>query len=113
MDMSDGDSSLDDVGGLIGGYQYSNPDEGLNFSVTASKHMAEPARHVPMQTLQDAIRYGNSMPDPRGSQATMYYITMSKFEKMYNLEVLYDKASNTVLHFKYSTSAMGNLPAIK
>ena len=31
------------------------------------------------------------MPDPRGSNATMYYTTMYKNGKMYNLEVLYDE----------------------
>lgn len=39
----------------------------------------------------DAIRYGEAMPDPRGSNATMYYTTMYKNGKMYNLEVLYDE----------------------
>ncbi|MBQ3163471.1 MAG: hypothetical protein IJC02_02880 [Lachnospiraceae bacterium] len=37
--------------------------------------------------MQDAIRYGEAMPDPRGSNATMYYTTMYKNGKMYNLEV--------------------------
>ncbi len=34
--------------------------------------MGECGRHVPIQTLQDAIRYGEAMSDPRGSYATMY-----------------------------------------
>lgn len=46
------------------------------------------------------------MPDPRGSNAMMYYTTM------YNLEVLYDEISNTVYHFEYARKVMGNLPAI-
>lgn len=50
--------------------------------------MGESGRQVPIQTLQDAIRYGEAMPDPRGSNATMY-----KNGKMYNLEVLYDEIS--------------------
>ena len=36
------------------------------------EHMGECGRHVPIQTLQDAIRYGEAMSDPRGSYATMY-----------------------------------------
>ncbi|MDE7062753.1 MAG: hypothetical protein K2O73_05865 [Lachnospiraceae bacterium] len=74
--------------------------------------MGEIGRQVPMQTLQDAIRYGEAMPDPRGSSAIMYYTTMNKNGKMYNLEVLYDEATNTVYHFEYARKAMGNLPAI-
>ncbi|MBQ8798938.1 MAG: hypothetical protein IJZ55_05160, partial [Lachnospiraceae bacterium] len=90
----------------------SNLDDGLNFSNKALEHMGESGRQVPIQTLQDAIRYGEAMPDPRGSNATMYYTTMYKNGKMYNLEVLYDKVSNTVYHFEYARKAMGNLPAI-
>lgn len=90
----------------------SNLDDGLNFSNKALEHMGESGRQVPIQTLQDAIRYGEAMPDPRGSNATMYYTTMYKNGKMYNLEVLYDEVSNTVYHFEYARKAMGNLPAI-
>ena len=93
--------------------RYSNLDDGLNFSNKASEHMGEEGRQVPIQTLQDAIRGGDALPDPRGSSATMYYTTMFKNGKMYNLEVLYDKAKNTVYHFEYARKAMGNLPAIK
>ena len=90
----------------------SNLDDGLNFSNRALEHMGEGGRQVPIQTLQDAIRYGEAMPDTRGSNATMYYTTMYKNGKMYNLEVLYDEISNTVYHFEYARKAMGNLPAI-
>ena len=90
----------------------SNLDDGLNFSNRALEHMGESGRQVPIQTLQDAIRYGEAMPDPRGSNTTMYYTTMYKNGKMYNLEVLYDEISNTVYHFEYARKAMGNLPAI-
>ncbi len=72
----------------------SNLDDGLNFSNRSLEHIGESERQVPIQTLQDAIRYGEAMPDHRGSNATMYYITMYKNEKMYNLEVLYDEISN-------------------
>ena len=52
------------------------------------------------------------LPDPSGSSATMYYTTMYKNGKMYNLEVLYDEVTNMVYHFEYARKAMGNLPAI-
>ncbi len=74
--------------------------------------MDEAGRSVPTQTLQDAIKSGKALPDPRGSSATMYYTTMTKDGKMYNLEVLYDSTTNTVYHFEYARKAMGNLPAI-
>ena len=90
----------------------SNLDDGLNFSNRALEHMGESGRQVPIQTLQDAIRYGEAMADPRGSNAMMYYTIMYKNEKEYNLEVLYDEISNTVYHFEYARKAMGNLPAI-
>ena len=88
-------------------------DDGLNFSKKALEHMGESEKQVPIQTLQDAIRNGEAFPDPRGSSATMYYTTMTKNGKLYNLEVLYDSATNQVYHFEYARKAMGNLPAIK
>ena len=94
------------------GGTYTDLDDGLNFSNRALEHMGEGGRQVPMQTLQDAIRYGEVMPDPRGSGVSMYYTTMYKNGKMYNLEVLYDEVTNTVYHFEYARKAMGNLPAI-
>lgn len=108
--VSDGIKVVSKADNII---KYSNLDDGLNFSNKALKHMGESGRQVPIQTLQDAIRYGEGLPDPRGSSATMYYTTMTKTGKLYNLEVLYDKASNTVYHFEYARKAMGNLPQIK
>ena len=107
------DSSIIKKGsGTLKNGTYTNLDDGLNFSNKALEHMGESARQVPVQTLQDAIRHGQAMPDPRGSNATMYYTTMYKNGKMYNLEVLYDETTNTVYHFEYARKAMGNLPAI-
>lgn len=93
--------------------QYTHLDDGLNFSKKALEHMGEEARQLPMQTLQDAIRNGEALPDPRGSNATMYYNTMIKNGKKYNLEVLYDSITNKVYHFEYARKAMGNLLEIK
>ena len=100
--------------GISAGSMYAagNLDDGLNFSNKALEHMGESGCQVPVQTLQDAIRYGEAMPDPSGSSATMYYTTMYKNGKMYNLEVLYDEVTNMVYHFEYARKAMGNLPAI-
>ena len=106
------ESAAEDAGKVVERGRISNLDDGLNFSNRALEHMGESGRQVPIQTLQDAIRYGEAMPDPRGSNTTMYYTTMYKNGKMYNLEVLYDEISNTVYHFEYARKAMGNLPAI-
>jgi hypothetical protein len=76
-------------------------EKGINFADKAMQHMNEPGRFVPIQTLIDAIRYGTANPDPRGSQAVMYTIEMIKNGKAYELEVLYDQASNTIYHFLY------------
>ena len=91
---------------------FKNIDEGLNFASTPAKHMENPGRFVPTQTLQDAIKSTKGVADPRGSNAMMYYTTMTKNGQTYNLEVLYDKATNTVYHFEYTRKAIGNLPAI-
>ena len=85
----------------------------LNFSTTSAEHMSDPNRYVPVQILQEAIRTGTPMPDPRGGSSTMYYTTMMRGSKSYNLEVLYDAPSNTIYHFKYTEKAIGNLPATK
>ena len=74
--------------------------------------MENPGRFVPIQTLQDAIKSTKGVADPRGSNAMMHYTTMTKNGQTYNLEVLYDKATNTVNHFEYTRKAIGNLPAI-
>ena len=45
--------------------------------------MGEDGRQVPIQTSQDAIRYGEVMPAPRGLNIAMYTV-MYKNEKRYN-----------------------------
>lgn len=90
-----------------------NANSNLNFAATPAKHMSDPNRHVPVQILEDAIRTGTQMPDPKGSNATMYYTPMVRNGKSYNLEILYDTSSNTIYHFKYTPEAIGNLPSTK
>lgn len=70
-------------------------------------------RFVPVQTLRQAIYKGISASDPKGSKAKMYYSTMYRNEKKYNLEVLYNSADNTIYHFKYQTGQLGPLPKIQ
>ncbi|MCU6708863.1 RHS repeat-associated core domain-containing protein [Paenibacillus sp. J5C_2022] len=77
-------------------------EDGLNFTATTAARMENVGRFVPVQTLISAIKYGDGMADPQGTKAIMYYTVMYKNNQAYNLEVLYDKASNTVLHFMYT-----------
>ncbi|EAO9488557.1 hypothetical protein [Brevibacillus sp. AY1] len=94
------------------GKGFDNLSEGLNFAARAAQHMDEAGRFVPVQIQQAVIKYGKEFPDPRGSQAKMYYDIMYREGKKYNIEVLYDAATNTVYHFEYARKAMGHLPAI-
>ena len=109
-ELAEAGKNIDNIG--IGSGVYSNLDEGLNFSGRALEHMGESARYVPIEVLRDAIKTGKSFPDPRGSEAMMYYTTIYRNGKKYNLEVLYDKTTNTIYHFEYTRDAIGNLPSI-
>ncbi|ACA38666.1 hypothetical protein J2D69_02700 [Lysinibacillus sphaericus] len=84
---------------------------GLKFAETPAKHMANPARQVPASLLKQALK-GKPYPDPRGSSANMYYTTIYINGKKYNLEVLYDKKTQTIFHFEYARKAMGPLKKI-
>jgi len=75
----------------------------FNFSSAAAERMANPARQVPIEILEIAIKYGKKVSDPRGSRATMYNIGMWKNNTLYNLEVLYDEITNSIWHFQYNT----------
>ncbi|MDQ8734836.1 S8 family serine peptidase [Paenibacillus sp. LHD-38] len=117
--------------GIFAFGKISKLEKGLNFTVTTTTRMETAGRFVPVQTLISAIKYGNGLPDPRGSKAIMYYTEMYKtqsksiydpalgynvtvnYVQKYNLEVLYDSASNTVYHFEYTRDAIGPLGAIK
>ena len=92
---------------------YKSIEEGLNFDATALGHLEEPSRFVPIQMMIDTIKTGKSMPDPRGLEGfMMYYKQIIIHNKLYNLEVLYNAATNTVRHFKYARNAMGPLAEI-
>ncbi|WP_419095929.1 RHS repeat domain-containing protein [Niallia tiangongensis] len=84
---------------------------GLKFAKTPAAHMENPGRYVPVNILKQALK-GKGYKDPKGSSAKMYYTTMYKNGKKYNLEVLYDKKSNTIYHFEYARKSMGPLKQI-
>ena len=63
--------------------------------------MSNPGRFVPIQILEQAIKNSVGKPDPRGSRALMYTTEMWRNGKRYELEVLYDKVSNSIWHFEY------------
>lgn len=71
------------------------------FADTPAQHQEEPARRVPLQILEEGINSTIGVPDPKGSRALMYYTKMWKNGVEYKLEILYDKKSNTIWHFKY------------
>jgi len=106
--------SLDDVGDAAKLFDagairetYKTLEEGVNFTRTTTKRMNDPNRFVPVQTLIQAIKEGVAQPDPQGTDAIMYTIQMTKYNKKtksfkdYTLEVLYDAETNTILHFMY------------
>jgi RHS repeat-associated protein len=74
----------------------------FNFGTTAAKHMAEKGRAVPVQILEQAIKGSKGVADPQGSRALMHSIEMFRNGKAYKLDVLYDKATNSIWHFQYS-----------
>jgi LysM repeat protein len=83
----------------------------LNFASTPAKHMKNSSRYVPVQ-MQRATIGGKAYPDPGGSTAKAYYSRMYRNGKMYNLQVVYHRQSNTVYHFHYTKRALGPLKAI-
>jgi len=84
----------------------------LNFTNTTTAHMNNQGRAVPVQILKETITSTTPYPDPQGTSAKMHYTTMYRNGQMYNLEVLYDIDSNTIMHFMYSRNALGPLSAI-
>jgi hypothetical protein len=84
----------------------------FSFTNTAWAHMENPGRRVPLQILEDVIENSESFPDPQGTNARMYYERIFRNGKAYNLEVLYDNSTNTIMHFEYARKAMGPLEAI-
>ena len=68
---------------------------------------------IPVQILDDIIKYPMFLTkDPGGTSALMHYSQILKNGKLYNVEVLYDKVTNTIMHFEYTRKAIGPLFAI-
>jgi len=86
--------------------------EVFGFTGTALNHMKDPNRSLPVSILKYAIKNSKGLPDPQGTKALMHYTRITRNKKTYNLEVLYDRATNRISHFKYSRDAMGPLKAI-
>ena len=89
-----------------------NNKEPFNFSGTTLNHMNDPNRSLPVSILKHAIKNGKGLPDPQGTKALMYYTQIIRNRKTYNLEVLYDQATNTISHFMYTRDPIGPLKAI-
>jgi hypothetical protein len=91
-----------------------NGKELINFTDVTARHLCEEARRVPMQILNNIIKFPTAVvKDPKGaSNAIMYYSQIWKNKKLYNAEVLYDTSSNTIMHFRYSKDPMGPLKQI-
>lgn len=84
-------------------------EELYNFTHTTLARMNDKDRFVPIQILDYVIKNTKGIPDPRGSEALMYYTTMWKNGKTYNLEVLCNHETNTILHFLYTKDPLGPL----
>ena len=109
---------IKNAGFALKGVGLSNAAKGgrelFKFTGTAAKHMDDPGRMISIQILDDIIKAPMSVvKDPQGTKALMHYSQMWKNDKLYNVEVLYDKGINTIMHFKYTQKPLGSLPAIK
>ncbi len=91
-----GGRAVDKVSGAV-----ENGVELYNFTTKTAGHMANPDRYVPVHMLDEAIKGSKGVPDPRGSRGTMHHMEMYRNGKPYKLEVLHDKQTNSIWHFKY------------
>ena len=74
----------------------------INFTKTVLNHLSNRDRYVPIKMIIDCIKTGKATPDPQGTKAIMYTIDcFYRNGTKYYLEVLFDWATKTVLHFKY------------
>jgi hypothetical protein len=86
----------------------------FNFTKTTSQRMATKSRMIPIQILKEIIENPLAIAkDPQGTNALMYYSQMWKDGKLYNVEVLYDKSTNQIMHFLYKQEGLGPLQRIK
>ena len=96
------------------GIVVSNKRISYNFSGAAHKHMHETGRRIPVHILDDIIKSPIAVfKDPQdASGAMMYYSRLWRNGKHYNVEVLYDKANNRILHVQYAPEPIGPLNEI-
>jgi len=74
----------------------------LKFTAKTAIRMMEAGRHVPIQILRLAIRFGKRVPDPQGAiGAFEYTIPMFRNNIQYTLKVVLREADSTILHFHY------------
>ena len=86
---------------------------GVKFSDVALSRYLSPARTVNAAELRSAIST-TPYADPQGAAGySAYYTTILKNNKAYNLKVVYNEGTNTIVHFHYSRSAMGPLGKIR
>ena len=86
----------------------------FKFTRAAANRMDDPNRAIPINILNEIIQNPLTvMNDSQGTLAQMYYGQIWKNGKLYNAEVLYDKANNTIMHFLYSREELGPLSKIK
>jgi hypothetical protein len=88
--------------------------EVFNFTDTTLNHMKDFRRMIPVQILKEIIDAPiHVVKDPQqATNALMYYAQMWKNKKLYNVEVLYDKETNTIFHFLYTQDVSGQLPKV-
>lgn len=86
----------------------------FNFTDTAGRHMNEVERRIPIHILDKVIKSPVTvLKDPQGaSKAMMHYSQVWKNGKLYNVEVLYDKTTNTIPHFQYTQKPIGPLTRV-
>ena len=82
----------------------------LLFARTPAAHMENPARWVPVEVLAKTINTTPGLVDPRGSAAVMHYTRYMVNDEVYNLEVLYDKASPQSFTLSMLESLWGGCP---
>lgn len=66
------------ISAAVGGIVYKSLEEGVNFTQTTIKHMEDPNRFVPVQTLIQAIKSGVPHADPQGTNAIIILLECSK-----------------------------------
>ncbi len=64
-----------------------------------------------MNSIKEVIKHLMPvLPDPRKcANGTMYYSQISRNNKLYNIDVLYDSFENKIFYFKYTDRALGPL----